>query len=202
MAKNYTLAEAAKVIAEGKDYEALQDIGRRFPLTLAAIAKMGNNEGAIELINALPEHITARKIESILKDGVVETEVDTDDDDEVKTPDEVKEEKKERKPRKKKEEVKEETETNTEDDEYSGMSAMELYKLCKKRGLKVEPKQKHDVYAKALRDDDAKESEDDCEEEEEVKPAKKAEKKAAKKPAKKVEEVEEDEEDDDDDWDI
>ena len=32
MAKNYTLAEAAKVIAEGKDYEALQDIGRRFPL--------------------------------------------------------------------------------------------------------------------------------------------------------------------------
>ena len=202
MAKNYTLAEAAKVIAEGKDYEAIQDIGRRFPLTLAAIAKMGNNEGAIELINALPEHITARKIESILKDGLTESEVDTDDDDEVKTPDEVKEEKKERKPRKKKEEVKEETETDAEDDEYSCMSAMELYKLCKKRGLKVEPKQKQDVYAKALRDDDAKGSEDDWEEEEEVKPAKKAEKKVAKKPAKKVEEVEEDEEDEDDDWDI
>ena len=196
MATNWTLANATKEILAGNK-EATQDIGRRFPLTLAAIAKMGNNEGAIELINALPEHITARKIESILKDGVVETEVDTDDDDEVKTPDEVKEEKKERKPRKKKEEVKEET--NTEDDEYSGMSAMELYKLCKKRGLKVEPKQKHDVYAKALRDDDAKEPEDDWEEEEEVKPAKKAEKKAAKKPAKKVEEVEEDEYDD---WDI
>ena len=201
MATNWTLANATKEILAGNK-EATQDIGRRFPLTLAAIAKMGNNEGAIELINALPEHITARKIESILKDGVAETEVDTDDDDEVKTPDEVKEEKKERKPRKKKEEVKEETETNTEDDEYSGMSAMELYKLCKKRGLKVEPKQKHDVYAKALRDDDAKESEDDWEEEEEVKPAKKAEKKAAKKPAKKVEEVVEDEEDEDDDWDI
>ena len=89
MATNWTLANATKEILAGNK-EATQDIGRRFPLTLAAIAKMGNNEGAIELINALPEHITARKIESILKDGVVETEVDTDDDDEVKTPDEVK----------------------------------------------------------------------------------------------------------------
>lgn len=104
------------------------------------------------------------------------------------------------------------------DDPYEGKSAMELYKLAKKRGLKVEPKKKAAVYAEALRkaDTEAEQTEDSAEDEdwgdeedaEEEAPkkatgkgAKKASAKSTKKaPAKKAEPAEE--EDDGDDWDI
>lgn len=115
------------------------------------------------------------------------------------------------------------TEEAEEKDKYEGMSAQELFKECKKRGLKAAPKKAAKVYIELLKkadteaeeaeDEDADDwgdEEDDVEEEKPVKkapakkaPAKKAaEKKPAKKaPAKKVE-AEEDDADDDDDWDI
>lgn len=104
------------------------------------------------------------------------------------------------------------------DDPYEGKSAMELYKLAKKRGLKVEPKKKAAVYAEALRkaDAEAEQTEDNAEDEDwgdeedaEEEASKKATGKGAKKasakstkkaPAKKAEPAEE--EDDGDDWDI
>ena len=104
------------------------------------------------------------------------------------------------------------------DDPYEGKSAMELYKLAKKRGLKVEPKKKAAVYAEALRkaDAEAEQTEDNAEDEDwgdeedaEEEAPKKATGKGAKKasakstknaPAKKAEPAEE--EDDGDDWDI
>lgn len=49
-------------------------------------------------------------------------------------------------------------------DPYVGKTAMELFKMCKERGLKVKPKQKPDVYADMLKADDAK-GEEDTEEE-------------------------------------
>lgn len=49
-------------------------------------------------------------------------------------------------------------------DPYAGKTAMELFKMCKERGLKVKPKQKPDVYADMLKADDAKEEEDTEEE--------------------------------------
>lgn len=102
-------------------------------------------------------------------------------------------------------------EDEEEGTEYDGMSAQELFKECKKRGIKAELKKPVKYYIDLLvaddnRDEDADE-EDDWEDEEEVEPApkksKKAEKPAAKKeekkPAKKAAKAEEDE---DDDWDI
>lgn len=104
------------------------------------------------------------------------------------------------------------------DDPYEGKSAMELYKLAKKRGLKVEPKKKAAVYAEALRkaDAEAEQTEDNADDEdwgdeedaEEEAPkkatgkgTKKASAKSTKKAsAKKAEPAEE--EDDGDDWDI
>ena len=44
-------------------------------------------------------------------------------------------------------------------DPYAGKTAMELFKMCKERGLKVKPKQKPDVYADMLKADDTKEEE-------------------------------------------
>lgn len=80
------------------------------------------------------------------------------------------------------EEIKEaEDESN---DPYEGKTAMELFKECKKRGIKAEPKQKAAAYIKLLKADDAKsdepeEAEDDWGDEEE------AEEKTTKKPAAK-----------------
>ena len=96
----------------------------------------------------------------------------------------------------------EETEANA----YEGKSAMELFKECKKRGIKAAAKKPAKFYADLLAKDDAANTEDAAEEsdddwgddeeveasKEEKKPAKKADKKASKKA-----EVEED-----DDWDI
>ena len=106
---------------------------------------------------------------------------------------------------------------------YEDMSAQELFKECKKRGLKAAPKKAAKVYIELLKkadaeaeeaeDEDADDWGDEDDEVEEEKPVKKApakkavEKKPAKKaapkkaPAKKVE-ADEDDADDDDDWDI
>lgn len=55
-------------------------------------------------------------------------------------------------------------EEDEETDPYVGKTAMELFKMCKERGLKVKPKQKPDVYADMLKADDAK-GEEETEEE-------------------------------------
>ena len=180
MATNWTMSQATKAILAGNK-EAIVDIGRRFPLTANAIAAMGNNEGALAIINALPEYVTARKIESVLKDGVQESEEEAEEEVVEEKP--AKKEKAAKKPAKKAEE--------TEEVDYSEMNAMELFKLCKKRGIKAEPKKKAAEYIKLLKAADAKlegNEEEDWEEEEEEKPAKKT------KPTAKTKKVEEDDE--------
>ena len=197
MATNWTLAQAKKVITEGTDLAAITDIGRRFPLTALAIAKIGDNEGATTIINALPEHITVRKIESVLKDGIADSGANDDDDDDDAENAE--------KPAKK---SKAKAET---DDAADAEDPITLYKKCKKAGLKVAPKKSVKYYKDALKkaqeaeneaDDDADDW-DDADDEEE-KPAKKTGKAAAKKSKAKTEpEPEpEDEDDDEDEWDI
>ena len=100
---------------------------------------------------------------------------------------------------------------DAEDDPYAGKNAIQLYSLCKKRGLKVKPKQKAAVYIEALKKADATEAEDaddqdgdwgeDDDKAEEKKPAKKSTPKNAAKKAE-PEEDEDDGDDGDDDWEI
>lgn len=53
-------------------------------------------------------------------------------------------------------------EEDEEKDPYAGKTAMELYKECKKRGIKAKPKMKAADYAKLLKEDDeAEEPEED-----------------------------------------
>ena len=199
MATNWTLAQAKKVITEGTDLAAITDIGRRFPLTALAIAKIGDNEGATTIINALPEHITVRKIESVLKDGIADSGANDDDDDDAEDAE------RDEKPAKK---SKAKAET---DDTADAEDPITLYKKCKKAGLKVAPKKSVKYYKDALKKAQEAENEadgdtddwDDADDEEE-KPAKKTGKAAAKKSKAKTEpEPEpEDEDDDEDEWDI
>ena len=72
MAKNYTAAEAYKIIRLGIDRDAIKDIAKRYPLFAVMAAK-----GADELITCLPDFITARKINSALA-GDVDTDAETE----------------------------------------------------------------------------------------------------------------------------
>lgn len=227
MAENWTLNDGAKAILANNE-AAILELGKRFPLTTTAIASMGNNEGAMKIFGALPINVTMRKVEANLKDGVVSDE--DGDEDAEETPKKAKvnaEDKKaaaaeRRKARRaarkadKKADAEAEEEMEAEEEaegtDYTGMNAVELFKECKKRGIKAAPKQKAAEYIKLLKaaDEEANakleeaEDEDDGwgdDEEEEAPAPKKAPKKekASKKAPKKVEE---DEEDEDDDWDI
>lgn len=102
-------------------------------------------------------------------------------------------------------------------DDYTGKSAVELFKLCKQRKVKAEPKKPAKYYIDLLKKDDAaKAAEEDADDEEwdddeeEEAPAPKAKggkgdakkgAKAEKAPAKKGKAAK-DEDDDDDEWEI
>ncbi len=258
MAKNYTFAEAVRIINEGKDMESITDIGRRFPILLHKVTKVTTKAGEdfVDLMNFMPDYLTANKVNTALKataGETAETEADTDTDADEATEEKAtevatKEEtsgtpdyesmsakalwdilgkaglRKTAKSTKKADLVAAckamdaaktgATEDETEEVEanpYDGKSAMELFKECKKRGIKAEAKKPAKFYADLLiKDDAAKASEesesDDWDEDEDEAPKKeepkaKASKKEEKKPAKKTAKKEE-AEDDDDDWDI
>lgn len=260
MAKNYTFAEAVKIINVGTDMEAITDIGRRYPVLLHKVTKITAKAGEefVDLMNFMPDYLTANKVNTALKNAADNT---AEDSEEVETPSDVAEVeeteeaeaptsgapdyesmsgkelwdilgkaglRKTAKSTKKADlveackamdaakagateaEVVEETEAEeaTEANPYEGKSAMDLFKECKKRGIKAAPKKPAKFYAELLIKADAEaaqesepESEsDDWDEEEKPEPkakAPKAEKKAPKKAAKK-----EETNDDDDDWDI
>lgn len=256
MAKNWTMAEAAKAV-KNNDMVAIADLGKRFPLMMNLLTRgiAGDGDAVAELFEAIPEYLTANKVNAAIKnvvgDGDIEDEdeeaveepknkpakkaakdVDNEDDEEVADADDYESMTcselvalcKERgvwsklKDKKKSYMIAglraadangDEVEDDVEDedgDEYSEMSPQELFKECKKRGLKPEMKKPAKYYIEMLKKDDAAADEDedeDWEDEEEdekpAKPAKKADKKPVKKAAKK--EVEEDE-DEDEDWDI
>lgn len=111
-------------------------------------------------------------------------------------------------------EAEEETETEEKSENpYDGKSAMELFKECKKRGIKAAPKKPAKFYADLLAADDAKSNDaesddwddgDEAEAKDDVKDTKKTDKKTSKKGAEKSEKKSEKkaESDDDDDWDI
>lgn len=267
MARNYSLAEAVDIIVKGKDMEAIADIGRRYPILAVKISALAAIAGEQfnEFMSCIPEHISANKVNSIIKikkdvEGSDNAD-DTPDPDEVEGKDNNKPVKnatkkeaaedtddvtdydsmsgkelwdllgkkglrnkcKEKYGTKKADLIKflkeldaegEDTDGDVEDDDevkdYSKMTAPELFKECKKRGIKAEMKKPAKYYIALLKkDDQAKDNSDDDEwdedtTEEEKKPAKKQEKATEKKAAKKEATKEEDDDDDDDDedWDI
>ena len=200
MAKNYTLYEAACIIAEGRDLAAIQDIGKRYPFVLSRVTELTAKAGEdfVEFIKYLPEHTTANKFNAAVRAQIVEADEDDDEEEEVV---EAKPKKKEKpaKTKPKKVEV-EEDDDDDEVDDLMSLPAKKLFKMCEDAGFTPSKNREKAYYIKLLNSA----SEDDDDEEEEVKPAKKA-KKSEKKPAKKVEpedDWDEEDEDDDDDWDI
>lgn len=137
MAKNWTLTQATEVFANNEKAN-IADIGKRFPIPAALIARSlsGDGEAVRELLGYMPEKVTMNIVNTAAKDGVGEP--DSGEADSEPAAKEVK---------------KAEAKTGGK---YDGKTAKELYTECKERGIKVEPKLEAAVYVKALEKDDAK----------------------------------------------
>jgi hypothetical protein len=227
MAKNWTMAEAMKVIsAADLNSEEIADLYKRFPNVarlMTAIAS-GDTMAAKMLIGFLPEWATVGKLEKAIKNA---GEADDNAEDDVTSGDEEVEEETEeeeapkpkKKARKSKKAVKveepedEENDDSDEEDsettDYESMTAQELFKLCKEKGIAVKPKRSVKFYVEKLKAaEDAQDGDSDSDdwaddEVEETPKAKKAAKPAAEKAApKKSKKAAKVEDDDDEDWDI
>lgn len=165
MAVNYTLGQAFNKIADGTDTEAIADIARRFPMVAVNCAKLVDKADVIgPLFDSLPDYLTARKVEKGLRGPVSD---DEPAEEEAEAEVEVEEEKPAPKKRGRKPAQKKEAEPDTaeaeDDGKYAGKAAPELFKECKKRGIKAAPKKPAKYYIDLLEKDDAKggESEDE-----------------------------------------
>lgn len=83
MAKNYTLNETVKIIAKGTDFEALTDIGRRYPVLAHKIAVVAAKAGEdfVDLMGYMPDYLTANKVNTAIKAGITESGSGEDTED-------------------------------------------------------------------------------------------------------------------------
>lgn len=204
MAKNWTMAEVANVIAtNGLINEDVMDFGKRFPVStnLITAALAGDKEAVKMVFGAIPAYVTMGKMEKNFKEA---TDSDVEDADVEEAADDEETEATEsgekdyssmnnkelkaelRKAGFKSADIKgknkaamlamlngaapaaeeaddeEEEETAEEAVDYSKMSAKELYKICKSKGIDVEQKKPAKYYIDAI---NAAEGDDEEEEE-------------------------------------
>lgn len=183
MAKNWSAYEAAKEIY-GNNKENIAEIGSRFPLFARTVA-LADSDYLLDILKALPAKVTARVVETGLKE--METE-----EPEMEIP---QEEEAPKKGKAKKQDAEEQEDDWSDDEEeestYESMTAKDLYALCCKRGISSLCKsRKKDELIKLLEKLDNGE----------IEPSKgkgKTEKKTtSKKTVKKEEPVEEEDEED------
>lgn len=254
--RNWTIKEAVEVIKSGTDAEAIKEIARINPLFVVAVAKddvatlasmmgekftvrrleingaVANEDAEDEVMNAPEAEATEEAGDEDLNSMSTKQLMALCDKRGIKVPHYGKNKQfyldalqnagdaTEAEEEAEAEEVEEAT------DAYEGKSAMELFKECKKRGIKVEAKKNAKYYIAALKKADEVEAEEEAEdeadgwddgdddsEEEAPKPTKatkggkaKATAKAEKAPAKSASKSKatkaEAEDDDDEDWDI
>lgn len=72
MAKNYTFAEAVRIINAGTDMESITDIGRRYPVLLHKVTKVATKAGEdfVDLMGFMPDYLTANKVNTALKNAI------------------------------------------------------------------------------------------------------------------------------------
>lgn len=171
MAKNYSAYEAAKVLM-GNNVEEISEVGSRYPLFTRTVS-MANSEYLLDILKALPK-VTARVVETGLKDLESDTDVE-DTEEQTEAPKKSAKEESKVKPKSKQVvEEDDEDEEESEDDDYENMTSKELYKLCCDRGISSKCKdRKKSTLIELLKANDAGEDEEESddwgEEEEETK---------------------------------
>lgn len=122
MAKNWSAYEAAKEIY-GNNKENIAEIGSRFPLFARTVA-LADSEYLLDILKALPAKVTARVVETGLKDmETEEPELDVPQEEEAPKKDKAKEQEDEW------------SDDEEEESTYESMTAKDLYALCCKRGI-------------------------------------------------------------------
>lgn len=185
MAKNYTIAEAVRIIAENGDNEALMDLGKRYPLLTQKIARVAVKAGEdfVDLMSFMPEYLSANKVNSAIK-KMLDEAPDADEDAEDDGNEDEAEEKPVKKTGKRGRPAKVEDEDAEEAGsyDYDSMNNAKMYKLLGELGKRKDCKEKfgdlsHDSMLKYLKkygpksdatgeaddEDDAEESGDEYE---------------------------------------
>ena len=151
MAKNYTLAEATKIIVENKKVEEIADIGKRFPVLAVKIAKLAAKapDELVDFIKYMPDHITANKINSSIKKTIGDVDVEEDDVDVEDAEDEVVKDTNKNASKKASDDV-------TSDTDYDNMNNAKMYKILGEMGKRKDCKEKygdlsHDSMLKYLK---------------------------------------------------
>lgn len=171
MAKNYTLAEATKIIVENKKVEEIADIGKRFPVLAVKIAKLAAKapDELVDFIKYMPDHITANKINSSIKKTIGDVDVEEDDVDVEDAEDDVVKDTNKKASKKASDDV-------TSDTDYDNMNNAKMYKILGEMGKRKDCKEKygdlsHDSMLKYLKKYGAGSTDadagDECETEEE-----------------------------------
>lgn len=174
MAKNWMAYEAAEVLM-GNNVEEIAEVGSRYPLFAKEVCVgASSQESIMNILKALPK-VTARVVETGLKDMDADTEVKEEEQEEVKETNKTKKTAKGSKAKKEKEPEEEEDITDDiEEDDYESMTSKDLYKLCCERGISSKCKdRKKSTLIELLKANDGGESdveeEEDWDEEEEEK---------------------------------
>ena len=83
MAKNYTIKEAVEIIVEGKDFESIADLGRRYPILTTKVAAIGAIAGDkfTDFMGYMPDYLTANKVNTAIKASISETETSDEEDE-------------------------------------------------------------------------------------------------------------------------
>ncbi len=193
MASSYTLAETVEIITNGENAEQLRDVGSKYPILAALIAKVGAKAGNdfVELMSYIPDYITANKVNSIIRKRLFdEGDNDSDGGDEKEKP--KRDYSKQTAALAKAREAKKAAAAAKDFPDYDDMSPKELWAILKENDATdtAKSKSKEDLL-KAVKALFAKKSTK----------ADETPKKKAGRPAKKVEEPEPDEVDEDEeDW--
>lgn len=204
--KNYTLSEAVAIIAEGKDLEAITDLGKKFPVLSIKIAKLTTmaKDEFVDFMSYMPEYLTIKKVNNAVKtiDETKKTESEeTTEEKEPKVEEQKEQKKRGRKPKQKVEAVP--TEEPNEVEKYEEMTAPDLFKLCKSRGIKTMPKKPARFYIDLLeKDDKSKAVEEEVEPDDDWDTDDETEKEESKKVAKKADKKKVEDDDDEENWDI
>lgn len=156
MAVNYSIPELLEVI-RGNDMDLVSDAFRRFPIISKLLVESDAVDSKLtdKFVVMVPDYVNARKANKNLvehanasngnKEFVENLHVSGDDDgdDEDAVPEK-------KAPKKKESEPEQEDDEETEEVDYHSMKAMDLYKLCQKRGIEAEPKHRTKYYITLL----------------------------------------------------
>lgn len=150
MAVNYSIPELLEVL-RGNDMDLVSDAFRRFPIISKLLVESDAVDSKLtdKFVVMVPDYVNARKANKTLSENLYASGNDDGDDDGDDEDDEdVVPEKKA--PKKKDPEPEQEDDEETEEVDYHSMRAMDLFKLCQKRGIEAEPKHRTKYYITLL----------------------------------------------------